>query len=59
MKLKLISWNVRGANNSDKRKVIKNFVRSHMVDLVFVQETKIQDMSSTCARSFGVGRFFD
>ena len=28
-----------------------------MVYLVCVQETKIQDMSSPCARSFGVGRF--
>ena len=41
MKLKLLSRNVRGANNLDKRKVISNFVRSQRVDLVCVQETKI------------------
>ena len=29
-----------------------------MADLVCLQETKIQEMSSACARSFGVGRFF-
>ena len=34
MKLKLFSWNVRGANNSNKRNVIRNFIRSQRVDLV-------------------------
>ena len=57
MKLKLISWNVRGANNLDKRKIISNF--ETRVDLVCVQETKIQDFSNACARSFGAGRFHD
>ena len=27
------------------------------MNLVCLQETKIQDMSSACARNFGVGRF--
>ena len=57
MKLKLFSWNVRGANNQDKRNVIRNFIRSQRVDLVCLQETKIQEMSLACDRSFGVGRF--
>ena len=51
MKLKLLSWNVRGANNRDKRKIICNFVRSQRVDLVCVQETRIQELSNACARS--------
>ena len=59
MKLKRLSWNVRGANNLDKRKIISNFVRSQRVDLVCIQETKIQDLSNACARSFGVGRLHD
>ena len=28
MKLKIISWNVRGANDSSKRKIIKNYIRN-------------------------------
>ena len=56
MKLKLLSWNVRGANNPNKRNVIINFIRSQMVDLVCLQETKIQELSSAIARSLGVGR---
>ena len=57
MKLKLFLWNVRGANNPDKRDVVRNFIRSQRVDLVCLQETKIQEMSLACACSFGVGRF--
>ena len=56
MKLKLFSWNVRGANNLNKRKVIRNFTRSQRVDLVCLQETKLQKMTSADARSFGVSR---
>ena len=56
MKLKLFSWDVRGANNPNKRNVIRNFIRSQRVDLVCLQETKLQNLSSAEARSFGVGR---
>ena len=41
MKIKLLSWNVRGANDSSKRKVIKTLIRDQMVDLFCLQETKI------------------
>ena len=57
MKLKILSWNVRGANDRSKRKVIKALIRSHKVDLVCLQETKIQEMSQGVIHSLGVGRF--
>ncbi|RVW28743.1 hypothetical protein CK203_089264 [Vitis vinifera] len=44
MKLRLVSWNVRGANDSSKRKVIKAMIRSQRADLFCIQETKIQIM---------------
>ena len=56
MKIKILSWNVRGMNDLDKRKVIKNFLRSHRVDLVCLQETKVQEMNINMVRSPGVGR---
>ena len=56
MKLKLFSWNVRGANNSEKMNIIRNFIRSQRVDLVCLQETKFQKISAADARSLGVGR---
>ena len=57
MKIKILSLNVRGVNNPDKRKVIKNFLRTHRVDLVCLQETKVQEMNNDMVRSLGVGRF--
>ena len=59
MKMKILSWNVRGANDSSKRKVIKTFIRNQRVDLICIQETKIRAMSDSIARSIGSGRFLD
>ena len=59
MKIKILSWNVRGVNDSDKRKVIKNLIRTNRVDLVCLQETKVQEMNFDMVCSLGVGRFLD
>ena len=59
MKLKLLSWNGRGANDRSKRKIIKTFIRNQKVDLLCIQETKIQPMSEGVVRSLGSGRFLD
>ena len=59
MKLRMLTWNVRGANNCDKRKVIKALIRKNRVDLVCLQETKIQEMSMGIICSLEVGKFLD
>ena len=59
MKVKIMSWNVRGVNDPDRRKIIRNFIRNQRVDLVCIQETKIQEMTTAVARSLGVGRLSD
>ena len=59
MTVKIISWNVRGVNDPDRRKIIRNFIRNQKVDLVCLQETKIQEMTMVMARSLGVGRLSD
>ena len=59
MKLRILSWNVRGVNDSSKRKVVKAVIRSQRVDLFCLQETKIQAMSEGVVRSLGTGRFLD
>ncbi|RVW27734.1 hypothetical protein CK203_109966 [Vitis vinifera] len=59
MKIRILSWNVRGANHCDKRKVIKALIKKNKVDLVCLQETKIQEMTRGIIRSIGVGRFLD
>ena len=45
MKIKILSWNVRGVNNPEKKKVIKQFTRDQQVDLVCLQETKVQKLT--------------
>ena len=59
MKIKIITWNVRGVNDPDKRRVIKSFLRSNKVDLVCLQETKVHQMNNVMVRSLGVGRFLN
>ena len=59
MRVKIMSWNVRGANDPDRRKIIRNVIRSHRANLVCFQETKIQKMTTVVARSLGVGRNCD
>ena len=57
MKLKLLSWNVRGANDNNKRKGIKALIRDQKANLVCLQDTKIQEMSIGVVRSLGVAGF--
>ena len=58
MKLKIMSWNVRGLHDPDKRMVIKTMVRKYKLDLVCFQETKMKEMSDRIVRSLGIGRNF-
>ena len=59
MKIKILSWNVRGLNNEEKRKLIKSVVRSQKANLVCFLETKVQEMSLKVVKRLGVGRFLD
>ncbi|RVW99754.1 hypothetical protein CK203_029301 [Vitis vinifera] len=59
MKIRILSWNVRWANNRDKRKIIKSVIKSQRVDVVCLQETKIKEMTIGFVRSLRVGRHLD
>ena len=59
MNLKILSWNVRGVNDSSKRKLIKAIMRKQRADLLCFQETKMQVMSEGVVRSLGSGRFLE
>ena len=41
MKLKMISWNVRGLNDSQKRLVVRNLLWEWQCDVVCLQETNL------------------
>ena len=59
MNLKLLSWNVRRANDSTKRKAIKSIIRKQKVGLFCIQETKIQVLSDRVVSGLGPRRFLD
>ena len=41
MKLKIISWNVRGLNDSQKRLIVRSLLHEWKCDVVCLQETKL------------------
>ena len=45
MKIKILSWNVRGANDVSKRKLIKMFRKTQKAGMVCIQETKWKSCS--------------
>ena len=53
MKLKLLSWNIRGLNDPKKREVLKNWLRKWKVDAVCLQETKLDGLDLQMVRSLG------
>jgi exonuclease III len=51
MNLKIISWNVRGLNDSDKRLRVRNLLRLWKADLICLQETKLGHFDRKMIRS--------
>ena len=42
MNLKIISWNVRGFSEREKRLQVRKVIRNQTVDIVCLQETKME-----------------
>jgi exonuclease III len=53
MKMHIITWNVRGLNNPNKRQVVKNMLREWKGDLVCLQDTKINKMELSISEACG------
>jgi exonuclease III len=51
MKHKIISWNVRGLNERDKRLRISNLLRLWKVDIICLQKTKMESISNNFVQS--------
>lgn len=37
----IVSWTIRGVGRPEKRLPVRKLVRSHMVDVLILQETKV------------------
>jgi hypothetical protein len=51
MKPKIVSWNVRGLNEKEKRLRIRGLLRDWKADIVCLQETKLEYISREVIRS--------
>ena len=49
--VRVLSWNVRGLNDSAKRDSLRNLLRDWNCDLVCLQETKLEDIELCDVRS--------
>lgn len=43
---KILVWNVRGLNNKARRDALRELVASTRTDIICLQETKVQNMST-------------
>jgi len=57
MKFKLISWNVRGLNDREKRRVVHNLLSGWRADIICLQETKIEGDISKMVKQIWEGRW--
>ena len=48
---RLLSWNVRGINDRDKKVLLKSFLRDWRCDLMCLQETKMEAISLSDVRA--------
>lgn len=45
MNVKLLNWNVRGLNSSRKKQILGDIISKENIDIVFIQETKVENFS--------------
>ena len=51
MNLRILSWNIRGLNNPNKRERVKFWLRQCKCDIVCLQETKMDTLDRRIIRS--------
>lgn len=57
--LSLLSWNVRGLNNTCKCKQVTHYLQRHQIDVAFLKEIHLRVQSkSTVARGWGEHQYF-
>lgn len=48
--MKILGWNVRGLGLREKRGAIRRLIRKNMIDVLFIQESKREELSASFIR---------
>ncbi|GMI94969.1 hypothetical protein HRI_003166200 [Hibiscus trionum] len=59
MDFDLISWNIKGLGRLEKARVVCNLIKERKPQILFMQETKIENLSRTLLRRMGCDRNFE
>ena len=59
MSLKILSWNVRGLNEQEKRLQVRNLIRHWKADIVYLQKTKLELITQGIIHSLWGGQHVD
>ena len=59
MKLKILTWNVRGLNAADKQMVVRSFLRDVKADVICLQKTKKERAEGDWVKEIWGGRFLE
>ena len=59
MNLRIVSWNVRGLNEQDKRLWVRNLIRKWKANIVCLQETKLELINKGVICSLWGGQHVD
>ncbi|KAM3252928.1 hypothetical protein P3L10_006998 [Capsicum annuum] len=57
MKIKLISWNVRGLKEQGKRRVVQSLIQEWKANIVYLQETKLEGNVHELIKQIWAGRW--
>jgi exonuclease III len=59
MKPKILSWNVKGLNEGEKRLRVRNLLRQWKANIICLQETGVKFISDTLVRNLWICPFAD
>ena len=49
--MNILNWNIRGMNSPRKRQALSDYIVQYKVDIIAIQETKIEDFNNRILRA--------
>ncbi|GMJ04427.1 hypothetical protein HRI_004111900 [Hibiscus trionum] len=59
MEFRIVPWNIRGLGRKEKVRAVRNMVREKKPQVVFIQETKMGEISRQILRCMGCDKGFE